>query len=161
MYETGETHHQHGGQVDCVPSHREPGVNTRLGGAAMEQAGPPGLSPHLYGARGQTEHASKDHTLSLTSERTAWHRFEAKQCRWWLPAAAYVLLRDLPVRGVQNDARGISDDGNHPVALTQTRCPCPSVQGSAEAGVPLVVPRGTDVETRCDVVGGRVHVPVL
>ena len=48
---------------------------------------------------------------------------------------------------------GVSDDGNDPVALTQTRCPCPRVQGSDYDFVTLVVPSGAGVETQFDVVG--------
>ena len=50
---------------------------------------------------------------------------------------------------------GVRDDGNDPVALTQTRCPCPRVQGSDYDFVTLVVPSGAGVETQFDVVGVR------
>jgi hypothetical protein len=50
------------------------------------------LSQHIYCARGQAENESKDHTLSLKSDRTACYRFEAHQFRLLLPAAASVLL---------------------------------------------------------------------
>ena len=48
---------------------------------------------------------------------------------------------------------GVSDDGNDPVALTQTRCPCPGVQGSDDDCVTLIVPGGAGVETPFNVVG--------
>jgi len=73
----------------------EQGVNTRFVVTDMEQARTQVLYQHLYCARGQAENEIKDHKLSLTSDRTACHRFEAKQCRLLLHSAAYVLLETL------------------------------------------------------------------
>jgi hypothetical protein len=50
---------------------------------------------------------------------------------------------------------GVSDNGNDPVALTQTRCPGPRVQGSDDDFVTRVVPNSASVETEFDVVGVR------
>ena len=71
------------------------GVNTRFVVTDMEQARTQVLSQHLYCARGQAENESKDHKLSLKSDRTACHRFEANQFRLLLHAAAYVLRETL------------------------------------------------------------------
>jgi Transposase DDE domain group 1 len=71
------------------------GVNTRFVVTEMEQARTPVLYRHLSCARGPRENESKDHKLSLQSERTAWHRFEANQVRLLLPSAAYGLLDTL------------------------------------------------------------------
>ena len=71
------------------------GVNTRFVVTDLERARPQGLYQHIYGARGQAENESKDHTLSLQSDRTACHRFEANQLRLLLHSAAYVLLETL------------------------------------------------------------------
>jgi len=68
------------------------GVNTRVVVTDMAQARPQVLYHHRYGARGHAENESKDHQLSLTSDRTACQRFEAHQCRVLLHAAAYVVL---------------------------------------------------------------------
>jgi hypothetical protein len=69
-----------------------PGVPTRCGGTALAQARPTGLSRHLSCARGPSDTASTAHTLSLQSDRTAWHRCAAHQCRCLLPSAADVFL---------------------------------------------------------------------
>src|SRR6266581_8163040 len=71
------------------------GVNTRFVVTDMEQARTQVLYQHIYGARGQAENEIKDHKLSLKSDRTACHRFEANQFRLLLHAAAYVLLETL------------------------------------------------------------------
>jgi len=73
----------------------EQGVNTRFVVTDMEQARTQVLYQHLYCARGQAENDIKDHKLSLKSDRTACHRFEANQFRLLLHAAAYVLLETL------------------------------------------------------------------
>jgi hypothetical protein len=73
----------------------EQGVNTRFVVTDMEQARTPVLYQHLYCARGQAENEIKDHKLYLKSDRTACHRFEAKQFRLLLHSAAYVLLETL------------------------------------------------------------------
>jgi len=73
----------------------EQGVNTRFVVTDMEQARPQVLSQHLDCARGQAENASKDHQLSLKSDRTACQRFEAHQFRLLLHSAASVLLATL------------------------------------------------------------------
>ena len=73
----------------------EQGVNTRFVVTALEQARTQVLSQHIYWARGQAENESKDHTLSLKSDRTSCHRFEANQFRVFLHSAAYVLLETL------------------------------------------------------------------
>ena len=68
----------------------EPGVNTRWVVTDLDQARAKALSRHMYGARGQAENAIKDHQRSLQSDRTACHRFEANQCRLFVPSAASV-----------------------------------------------------------------------
>ena len=70
----------------------EQGVNTRFVVTDMEQARTQVLYRQLYCARGQAENESTDHTRYVKSDRTSWHRFEAQQWRWFLHAAAYVLL---------------------------------------------------------------------
>jgi hypothetical protein len=71
------------------------GVNTRLVVTDLEQVRIKVLYLKIYCARGQAENESKDHTLSLKSDRTSCHRFEGKQLRVFLHAAAYVLLETL------------------------------------------------------------------
>jgi hypothetical protein len=73
----------------------EQGVNTRFVVTDMEQARTKGLYQNIYCARGQAENEMKDHKLSLKSDRTSCHRFEANQFRVLLHAAAYVLLETL------------------------------------------------------------------
>src|SRR5499426_2798850 len=73
----------------------EQGVNTRLVVTDLEQARTKGLYQQIYCARGQAENEIKEHKLSLKSERTSWHRFEANQFRLLLHSAAYVLLETL------------------------------------------------------------------
>jgi hypothetical protein len=71
------------------------GVNTRFVVTDLEHARTKGLYQHMYCARGQAENEIKDHTRSLKSARTSCHRFEANQFRWFVHAAAYVLLDTL------------------------------------------------------------------
>ena len=71
------------------------GVNTRCVVTDMEPARTQVLYRHLYCARGPMENESKDHQLSLTSDRTSCHRFEANQVRVFLHSAAYMLLETL------------------------------------------------------------------
>ena len=66
------------------------GVNPRCVVTDMEHARPQVVSRPLYCARGQMEHEMKEHTLSLKSDRTSCHRFEANQWRLLRHAAAYV-----------------------------------------------------------------------
>src|SRR5712671_5028985 len=73
----------------------EQGVNTRFVVTDMEQARTQVLYRHIYCARGHMENESKDHKLSLKSDRTSCHRFEANQVRLFLHSAAYVLLDTL------------------------------------------------------------------
>src|SRR5438105_4110639 len=73
----------------------EQGVNTRFVVTDMEQARTHVLYRHIYCARGHMENEIKDHKLSLQSERTSCHRFEANQVRLFLHSAAYVLLDTL------------------------------------------------------------------
>jgi len=73
----------------------EQGVNTRFVVTDMEHARTQGVYQQLYGARGQMENEIKDHTLSLKSDRTSCHRFEANQWRLIWHSAAYVLLETL------------------------------------------------------------------
>jgi hypothetical protein len=68
------------------------GVHTRFVVTEMERARTQVLYQHLYGARGQAENERKDHKLSLQSERTACHRFEANPFRLLWHSAASVLL---------------------------------------------------------------------
>jgi hypothetical protein len=73
----------------------EQGVNTRFVVTDMEQAHAQVLYRHIYCARGQMENEIKDHKLSLKSDRTSCHRFEANQVRLFLHSAAYMLLETL------------------------------------------------------------------
>jgi hypothetical protein len=73
----------------------EQGVNTRFVVTDMEQAHAQVLYRHIYCARGQMENEIKDHKLSLQSDRTSCHRFEANQVRLFLHSAAYMLLETL------------------------------------------------------------------
>src|SRR6266849_9918804 len=57
------------------------GVNTRFVVTDMEQARTKVLYQPIYCARGQAENDIKDHKLSLKSDRTSCHRFEANQFR--------------------------------------------------------------------------------
>ena len=50
---------------------------------------------------------------------------------------------------------GISDDGDDPVTLTQTRCPCARGRGADHDIVALVVPGGAGIEAQFDLVGMR------
>jgi len=50
---------------------------------------------------------------------------------------------------------GLGDDGDDPVTLTQTRCPCARVPGSDHDIVALVVPGGAGIEAQFDLVGLR------
>ncbi len=77
------------------------GVHTRVVVTDFEQARATGLDRPMDGARGQAENASQDHNRSWKSDRTACHRFEAKQCRLFLHAAAYVFLDTLRREGFQ------------------------------------------------------------
>src|SRR5712691_3417039 len=58
------------------------GVNTRFVVTAMEQARTQVLYRPIYCARGHMENESKDHTLSLKSDRTSCHRFEVTGCEF-------------------------------------------------------------------------------
>ena len=71
------------------------GVNTRFVVTDMEQARTPVLYRQISCARGQMENESKDHKLSLKSDRTSCHRFVANQVRLFLHSAAYMLLDTL------------------------------------------------------------------
>jgi hypothetical protein len=68
----------------------EQGVNTRFVVTDMEQAHTQVLYRHIYCARGQMENEIKDHKLSLKSDRTSCHCFEANQVRLFLHSAAYI-----------------------------------------------------------------------
>ena len=68
------------------------GVTTRFVVTDMEHARTQVVYRHLSCARGQMENEMKDHQLSLTSDRTSCHRFEANQWRLLLHSAAYVFL---------------------------------------------------------------------
>jgi hypothetical protein len=71
------------------------GVNTRFGVTDREQARTHVLYRHIYCARGHMANESKDHKLSLKSDRTSCHRFAANQVRFCLHSAAYMLLDTL------------------------------------------------------------------
>lgn len=71
------------------------GVNTRCVVTDMAQARTQVLYRHLSCARGHRENASTDHKLSLQSDRTSCHRFEANQVRVFLHSAASMLLDTL------------------------------------------------------------------
>ena len=73
----------------------EQGVNTRFVVTDMEHARTQVLYQHIYCARGHMENDIKDHKLSLKSDRTSCHRFEANQVRLFLHSAAYILLETL------------------------------------------------------------------
>jgi hypothetical protein len=71
------------------------GVNTRFVVTDMEQARTQVLYRHIPCTRGPRDNESKDHKLSLQSDRTSCHRFAANQLRLFLHAAASVLLDTL------------------------------------------------------------------
>ena len=73
----------------------EQGVNTRWVVTDREQARTKVLSQHISCARGHMENEIKDHKLSLKSDRTSCHRFEANQVRLCLHSAASMLLDTL------------------------------------------------------------------
>ena len=50
---------------------------------------------------------------------------------------------------------GLSDHGNDPVTLAQTRCPCARVRGSDHDFVAIVVHGGADFAVQLDFVGMR------
>ena len=50
---------------------------------------------------------------------------------------------------------GLSDHGNDPVALAQTRCPCARRDRADQDCVPLVVPGGAGIEAPFDLVSVR------
>src|SRR4029450_3218136 len=62
---------------------------------------------------------------------------------------------DLAARGVKNHAMGVRDDGDDPVTLAQTGCPCARGQGSDHDCVALVVPGSAGFEAQFDLVGLR------
>jgi len=66
------------------------GVNTRFVVTDMERARTQVVYRHLYCARGQMENESKDHKLSLKSDRTSCHRFGANPLRLLPHSAASV-----------------------------------------------------------------------
>ena len=68
------------------------GVNSRFVVTNLEQARTKGLSQQISWARGPAANEIKDHQLSLQSDRTAGHRFEANQLRLLLPSAASIWL---------------------------------------------------------------------
>ena len=53
---------------------------------------------------------------------------------------------DVTPRGVTDNAVGLRDDGNDPLTLAQTRCPCARVYRSDQDFVTLVVPSGAGIE---------------
>jgi hypothetical protein len=59
------------------------GVNTRFVVTDMAQARTKGLYQKIDCARGQADNESKDPKLSLQSDRTSCHRFEAHPFRVW------------------------------------------------------------------------------
>ena len=71
------------------------GVHTRFVVTDLEQARAKILSRHIDCACGHAATEIKDHKRYLKSDRTSCHRFEAKQFRLFLHAAAYVLLDTL------------------------------------------------------------------
>src|SRR6195256_1117428 len=73
----------------------EHGVTTRFVVTDMEPARTQVLYRHIYCARGHMENEIKDHKLSLKSDRTSCHRFEANQVRLFLHSAASMLLEPL------------------------------------------------------------------
>jgi len=73
----------------------EPGVNTRFVVTDREQARTQVLYRHISCARGHMENTIKDPKLSLKSERTSCHRFEATHVRVLWHSAASVLLDTL------------------------------------------------------------------
>jgi Transposase DDE domain group 1 len=71
------------------------GVNPRFVVTDMEYARTKVLYQQIYCARGHAANEIKDHKLSLKSDRTSCHRFEANQFRLFVHSAAYVLLDTL------------------------------------------------------------------
>jgi Transposase DDE domain group 1 len=64
------------------------GVTTRCVVTDMAHARTKVRYQQMEWARGQAENERQDHKRYLQSERTSWHRFEAKQVRLFLPSAA-------------------------------------------------------------------------
>jgi hypothetical protein len=62
---------------------------------------------------------------------------------------------DVTPRGVKGHPVGRRDDGDEPVTLAHTGCPCARVQGSAQDFVALLVPGGAGMEAQFDLVGVR------
>jgi hypothetical protein len=92
-YQEGTWSHSRRGVIKVEVA--EQGVNTRFVVTDMEQARTQVLYRPIYCARGPMANESKDHKLSLKSDRTSCHRFEANQVRLFLHAAAYVRLDTL------------------------------------------------------------------
>src|SRR4029434_11162117 len=75
------------------------GVNPRCVVTDMEPARTQVLSRHISCARGHRENERKAHKLSLQSERTSCHRFEANHVRLFWHSAASVRLDTLRREG--------------------------------------------------------------
>jgi len=71
------------------------GENIRFVVSNMEDADTQEIYDTIYCARGNMENMIKDHKVSLKSDRTSCHRFEANQFRLFLHSAAYILLHAL------------------------------------------------------------------
>lgn len=71
------------------------GENLRYIVSNVEDAQPQQLYDVIYCARGNMENNIKDHKISLKSDRTSCHRFEANQFRLFLHSASYILMYDL------------------------------------------------------------------
>jgi hypothetical protein len=80
------------------------GENLRYIVSNVKDAQPQQLYDIIYCARGNMENNIKDHKISLKSDRTSCHRFEANQFRLFLHSAAYILmyaLRDNVLKGTE------------------------------------------------------------
>jgi hypothetical protein len=80
------------------------GENLRYIVSNIEDAQPQQLYDVIYCARGNMENNIKDHKISLKSDRTSCHTFEANQFRLFLHSAAYTLmyaLRDNVLKGTE------------------------------------------------------------
>jgi hypothetical protein len=80
------------------------GENLRYIVSNIEDAQPQQLYDVIYCARGNMENNIKDHKISLKSDRTSCHTFEANQFRLFLHSVAYILmysLRDDVLKGTE------------------------------------------------------------
>jgi len=88
-------------RIICKVEVSEKGENLRFIVTNLHQCRKAYLYEAVYCGRGQMENYIKDHKRFLHSDRTSCHKFEANQFRLFLHSAAYVLMHDLRMRGLQ------------------------------------------------------------